>query len=658
MQQNRWDEALEELKSAPRTDPRVLQALSICHEQTPNAPAALACAEELLKVSQEDRYRNSEWFVTAHSRMGRLLSSEKKYAEALVHLKEAHERASPRLREEHLTKDILTCLLILVECACYERRLSDAVALLHECESYVTENSAEYSTVMASLAKNYGRLGDLKREYEYCKKDLESVEKRLGKEHEKTGRSLFALGINLAHLKRFGLALELFERAAAILQHLLGQDSEGLDRLQQVLDDAGICLRYAAHDGSMMNSLWQCERCESFAEVMGRCSGCARVWYCNDECQKLHWATHKAKCREWQNIAVKFATPFSGHERGQSKRDVFLAYQKHNGVIERRVADMSDRLRGVLWRVESRAATGRRALRSGKVVEAAQCLDEGCRLWAGSECVGLGTPFPRVECYMSLVACAVAHRDWDSAIDLCSLVLEQRQDHIAARMRRAALQEQVGMLSMALFDFRALYDIAGRGASAVESIRRVSSLIQDEEEASGCGDYVCVNCLKAGELVCSKCQHVRYCSATCQKEHWKAHRPVCGEPIAQSLGKASKAESEFVAHVGSWHRGLSESLVYRRLQESCRLRRSDVLKYKNECVGTFDDFPTRAADKCFLPRWWEAAHARRCLDDTRDAVAEPLAKADVSPRELWVLRALSAAVYGTSYYSPVIGATY
>lgn len=40
---------------------------------------------------------------------------------------------------------------------------------------------------------------------------------------------------------------------------------------------------------------------------------------------------------------------------------------------------------------------------------------------------------------------------------------------------------------------------------------------------------VCANCLKAEVKlkVCGSCKKVNYCSAQCQKSHWKKHKPTC-----------------------------------------------------------------------------------------------------------------------------------
>ena len=41
-----------------------------------------------------------------------------------------------------------------------------------------------------------------------------------------------------------------------------------------------------------------CARCNEAPEKLQRCKGCKMVYYCNAECQRLHWKVHKAECRK------------------------------------------------------------------------------------------------------------------------------------------------------------------------------------------------------------------------------------------------------------------------------------------------------------------------------------------------------------------------
>ena len=42
-----------------------------------------------------------------------------------------------------------------------------------------------------------------------------------------------------------------------------------------------------------------------------------------------------------------------------------------------------------------------------------------------------------------------------------------------------------------------------------------------------CTTFNCSNCDAVGRLTCTKCRAVKYCSAVCQKNNWKTHKPFC-----------------------------------------------------------------------------------------------------------------------------------
>ena len=57
-----------------------------------------------------------------------------------------------------------------------------------------------------------------------------------------------------------------------------------------------------------------------------------------------------------------------------------------------------------------------------------------------------------------------------------------------------------------------------------ESLRAASASLC----SAGCG--------KSGDKKCVRCKLSSYCSRTCQKAHWKAHKKVCKQPPEQTLG--------------------------------------------------------------------------------------------------------------------------
>lgn len=52
-----------------------------------------------------------------------------------------------------------------------------------------------------------------------------------------------------------------------------------------------------------------CASCERVITPGNRCTGCKSVWYCNAECQKHDWPTHKRRCSAFKSRACPAASP-------------------------------------------------------------------------------------------------------------------------------------------------------------------------------------------------------------------------------------------------------------------------------------------------------------------------------------------------------------
>ena len=48
----------------------------------------------------------------------------------------------------------------------------------------------------------------------------------------------------------------------------------------------------------LKNSVRTCATCHAIREKMMRCSQCRQTVYCNAECQKNDWASHKLSCQK------------------------------------------------------------------------------------------------------------------------------------------------------------------------------------------------------------------------------------------------------------------------------------------------------------------------------------------------------------------------
>jgi hypothetical protein len=67
------------------------------------------------------------------------------------------------------------------------------------------------------------------------------------------------------------------------------------------------------------------------------------------------------------------------------------------------------------------------------------------------------------------------------------------------------------------------------GVPYVEGVGGITDTIKQKIDEEGRGDK-CVCCGGLGKpklLVCGACKGAKYCSAGCQKEDWKKHKPVC-----------------------------------------------------------------------------------------------------------------------------------
>jgi len=60
--------------------------------------------------------------------------------------------------------------------------------------------------------------------------------------------------------------------------------------------------------------------------------------------------------------------------------------------------------------------------------------------------------------------------------------------------------------------------------------------VLDSEQCHSCGKREREN---AKLLVCSKCKLAKYCTADCQKQHWKVHKPHCSVPSARAYNMPS-----------------------------------------------------------------------------------------------------------------------
>ncbi|PPQ92792.1 hypothetical protein CVT25_003903 [Psilocybe cyanescens] len=77
-----------------------------------------------------------------------------------------------------------------------------------------------------------------------------------------------------------------------------------------------------------------------------------------------------------------------------------------------------------------------------------------------------------------------------------------------------------------LFTFSNMYDMLQSLKKNMDTGKSNGRTTQSS--SSGPASMNCANCAKSGAAhMCSNCKTVRYCSSSCQKNHWKAHKPRC-----------------------------------------------------------------------------------------------------------------------------------
>lgn len=83
--------------------------------------------------------------------------------------------------------------------------------------------------------------------------------------------------------------------------------------------------------------------------------------------------------------------------------------------------------------------------------------------------------------------------------------------------------------------------------------------------------YRCGNCEGTEKLkLCSSCKLISFCSASCQKEYWPRHRPLCR--VVGKVLKEEKSNSIFEGNEGGGQ-GLRKAIICLLNNLSARLHR-------------------------------------------------------------------------------------
>ncbi|KAK5944776.1 hypothetical protein PMZ80_001976 [Knufia obscura] len=141
---------------------------------------------------------------------------------------------------------------------------------------------------------------------------------------------------------------------------------------------------------------------------------------------------------------------------------------------------------------------------------------------------------------------------------------------------------------------------------------------------------------------CAKCQNQYYCSRECQREDWKAHKPLCRSSDSSTAtiapsgsGPCFKIKPFTAIEEGTWLKDRPEQDVFKLLTDVYRMRRADLDKFggksrsgninagapKEKVKEGFEKFlatvkpkdDERAPVKKLLPAWWSDEKAAECV---------------------------------------------
>lgn len=78
-----------------------------------------------------------------------------------------------------------------------------------------------------------------------------------------------------------------------------------------------------------------CSHCYKVASKLQKCSGCRKVHYCNQACQKTDWPTHKQVCKITAH-AVNYVDKILSQKSGNGfflYAQIFLTIHKANSIV-------------------------------------------------------------------------------------------------------------------------------------------------------------------------------------------------------------------------------------------------------------------------------------------------------------------------------------
>jgi tetratricopeptide (TPR) repeat protein len=160
---------------------------------------------------------------------------------------------------------------------------------------YKTGN--KFLLVNNELAACYSKLGQFDEMLATYKEVRDNYKNSRTTNPDCTLRSMVNLAIVYCSFKQYEIGIPLFEEAVSLCKELYGENvPRTLDTIKEfnfVREEANNPRRELV---KISHYYRICNTCEKIKEAMDNCTACAKVWYCDKECQLKDWPNHKHCC--------------------------------------------------------------------------------------------------------------------------------------------------------------------------------------------------------------------------------------------------------------------------------------------------------------------------------------------------------------------------
>jgi len=295
---------LRQAKALPDVEYVVTRLLSISYSALDQPKIALPHTQRYVALAQELYGPGSVKYAKALKALCAVHQGLQDYPEARRVINQTlaiMEDSGNAQTEEYGSMVLMQALLDI-----YEKRYDEALILCNKAKPLLSHHkeSNDYSVLLNNMACCHLKREEWNDALACFKECLGYSYKRYGPDHREYASLLDNLAEAYTNLKQYEEAIPCFEQALAIEERLLGKYHRCPVHIRNRLADARVKAKHpqrylidVGHDYRM------CNQCSHVEEHMSKCDGCSRVWYCNRECQLLHWPTHKLQCNVCQNCS-------------------------------------------------------------------------------------------------------------------------------------------------------------------------------------------------------------------------------------------------------------------------------------------------------------------------------------------------------------------